>query len=68
MSRNERGEIVEVKMFSAVRLKDGSEGTVVEIWKSGEDYEFEPDDHSDFDDGAPLTYLIHHDAIAMVIA
>gem|GEM_PF-6520264 len=55
-------------MFSAVRLKDGTEGTVVEIWKSGEDYEFEPDDHSDFDDGAPLTYLIHHDDIAMVIA
>lgn len=67
MSRNERGEIVEVKMFSAVRLKDGTEGTVVEIWKSGEDYEFEPDDHSDFDDGAPLTYSIQHSDIDEVV-
>lgn len=59
---------MEVKMFSAVRLKDGTEGTVVEIWKSGEDYEFEPDDHSDFDDGAPLTYSIQHSDIDELVA
>lgn len=55
-------------MFSRIKLKDGTVGNIVEIWKDGEAYEFEPADHSDFDDGAPLTYLIHHDDIAMVIA
>ena len=55
-------------MFSGVRLKDGTEGTIVEIWKRGEDYEFEPDDHSDFDLGAPLTYTIQHGDIAEVTA
>lgn len=59
---------VKVKEFSVVRLKDGTEGTIVEIWKDGEAYEFEPDDHSDLDDGAPLTYAIHHSDIAEVIA
>lgn len=59
---------MKVKEFSAVRLKDGTEGTIVEIWKDGEAYEFEPDDHSDLDDGAPLTYAIHRSDIAEVIA
>lgn len=58
---------MEVKMFSVVRLEDGSEGTIVDVWKNGAAYEFEPDDHSDLDDGAPLTYAIRHDDIAEII-
>lgn len=55
------------KLFSVVRLKDGIVGTVVDIWKGGEAYEFEPDDHSDLDDGAPLTYAIHPEDIDEII-
>lgn len=56
-----------VKLFSVVKLKDGTEGTIVEVLDGGEAYEFEPDDHSGLDDGAPLTYAIHHNDIAEVI-
>lgn len=59
---------MEVEMFSRIKLKDGTVGNIVEIWKDGEAYEFEPADHSDFDDGASLTYAIHHSDIAEVIA
>ena len=58
---------MEVKTFSVVRLKDGSEGTIVDVWKSGVAYEFEPDDHSDLDEGAPLTYAISHNDIEEVL-
>lgn len=59
---------MEIEMFSRIELKDGTVGNIVEIWKDGEDYEFEPADHSDYDDGAPMTYLIHLDDIAKVVA
>lgn len=55
------------KLFSVVRLEDGAVGTIVDIWKGGEAYEFEPDDHSDLDDGAPLTYAIRPEDIAEII-
>lgn len=58
---------MEIRMLSVVKLKDGTEGTIVEVWKDGEGYEFEPDDHSDFDDGAPLTYAIRRDDISAII-
>lgn len=59
---------MEIEMFSRIELKDGTVGNIVEIWEDEEEYEFEPADHSDFDDGAPLTYLIHRGDIAKVIA
>ena len=33
---------MEVKTFSVVRLKDGSEGTIVDVWKSGVAYGSNP--------------------------
>ena len=63
MPLNGRGEAMEVETFSAVRLKNGSEGTVVDVWKNGVACEFEPDDRSDLDEGAPLAYAISHNDI-----
>ena len=63
MSLNGRGEVMEVKTFSVVRLKNGSEGTIVDVWKNG----VASDDHSDLDEGAPLTYAISHNDIEEVL-
>lgn len=55
-----------VTQFDCVTLKDGTRGTIVDIWEPDSVYEFEPDDHSDLDSGAPLTYTVMHGDIAEV--
>lgn len=56
-----------VGQFDCVMLKDGTKGTIVDVWEPGSAYEFEPIDHSDLNDGAPLTYAIRHDDITELI-
>lgn len=56
-----------VKLFSVVKLKDGTEGTIVEVLDGGEAYEFEPDAMAGIDACEPLTYAIHPEDIIEVI-
>ena len=50
-----------------MKLKDGTEGTIVEVLDGGEAYEFEPDAMAGIDACEPLTYAIHPEDIIEVI-
>jgi hypothetical protein len=58
---------MEVKEFSKVRLSDGTEGVIVDIWDD-DGYEFEPTHHEDLQDDAPVTYSVPKSEIAEVLS